>query len=61
MYKYELANMAGCSVKTLRRWMKQPKHRQFLESIGVRPTDHQLPPRAVQYIMDEYAIVRDGC
>ena len=53
-YKFELANAAGVSDRTFRRWLN--KNRDKLASFGVTPTAKMLPPKAVQWVCDEYGI-----
>ena len=43
-YKYELANAAGVTDRTFRRWL------------GVTRTTKLLPPKAVEWICKEYGI-----
>jgi predicted DNA-binding protein (UPF0251 family) len=54
MYKYELAEAAGVSSETFRRWLKSD--RALLASMGVTPKQQLLPPKAVRYICDKYDI-----
>lgn len=53
-YKYELADAAGVSRRTFQRWLKQ--NQSNLSSLGVKPTSHMLPPKAVQWICRKYGI-----
>ncbi len=50
MYKYELAQMAGVSNDTFRRWLK------VLHSLGCKKNDQLLNPAAVRYICEKYVI-----
>lgn len=59
MYKYEIAQMAGCSRKSLARWLNMPKHKQKLAAMGVKTTAHMLPPKAVEYIITEFCIINE--
>ena len=52
--KSELADMAGVSVRTLRRWMLQ--HDEQMARLGVSKTSKVIPPHAVRYICKEYGI-----
>ena len=54
MYKNELADAAGVSMNTLRRWLN--KNRDRLAHFGVSPRSQMLPPRAVKWVCDEYGI-----
>jgi len=54
MMKYELADAAGVSVRTLSRWMM--RHEETLLALGVQRTTHLIPPRAVKWICEEYGI-----
>lgn len=53
-YKYEIANMAGVSIATLRRWME--KDANALAAFGVSKNTHLLPPAAVKYLAEKYVI-----
>ena len=53
-YKYELANAAGVSDRTFRRWLSE--NTEPLSRLGVKPTTKMLPPRAVEWICREYGI-----
>ena len=46
--KYELAQAAGVSTETFRRWLKSDK--AFFEAHGVSPKAKVLPPIVVKYI-----------
>ena len=52
--KAQLADAAGVSPETLRRWLKTD--RAFLETNGIRPTTKLFPPKVVKYLCDKYAI-----
>lgn len=52
--KKELANLAGVSYSTFNRWLRL--HRPQLEQFGMSRHTHILPPKAVKYICDVYAI-----
>lgn len=54
VYKYELANAAGVSDRTFRRWLKE--NEGHLVQLGVKPSGKLLPPRAVEWICREYGI-----
>ena len=53
-YKYELANAAGVSDRTFRRWLRE--NAEPLERLGVKSTTKLLPPKAVEWICREYGI-----
>ena len=52
--KSELAEMAGVSERTLRRWLKQ--HKEKLKKMGVPENCKVIPPHAVRYICEAYGI-----
>lgn len=54
MYKSELADAAGVSLKTLSRWLK--RDRNYFASVGVSVKQKMLPPMAVKYICEKYVI-----
>jgi len=54
MYKSELARAAGASSDTFRRWLQSD--RAALQAMGVTPHQHILPPVAVRYLCEKYAI-----
>lgn len=54
MTKQQLADCAGVSRETLRRWLKP--HRQQLEALGMRRGMRALPPRVVAYIAKVFCI-----
>ena len=54
MSKAELANAAGVSRDTFRRWLKSDA--EFLREHGVKPTAKVLPPQIVSYLIDKYCI-----
>lgn len=56
-YKSELAMMAGVSVTTLNRWLKND--REELSRLGVGVHTRLLPPIAVDYICRKYGITID--
>jgi hypothetical protein len=53
-YKYELAEAAGVSCSTLRRWLAE--NRLELSRLGAKPRQQLLPPKAVDWICREYGI-----
>ena len=53
-YKYELANAAGVSDRTFRRWLRE--NAEPLKRLGVKSTTKLLPPKAVEWICREYGI-----
>ena len=54
MYKYELADAAGVSRDTFRRWLSMNGSK--LAKFGVGKRSQMLPPRAVEWICREYGI-----
>ena len=54
MLKSELANAAGVSSQTFRRWLKTDE--QYLNAQGIKPTTKMLPPQVVSYLIEKYCI-----
>lgn len=54
MGRAQLAQLAGVSERTLRRWL-HISH-DDLKAVGYRPSQRLLPPRVVRYMMDFYGI-----
>ena len=54
MTRQELAQLAGVSERTLRRWI-QRSHNQLIAS-GYQPSQRKLTPRVVRLLMDFYGI-----
>ncbi|MBO7068368.1 MAG: hypothetical protein J6W52_06785 [Bacteroidaceae bacterium] len=54
MYKNELAEAAGVSINTMRRWLGE--NRETLEKLGAKPRCQLLPPKAVEWVCREYGI-----
>jgi len=54
MTKAELANAAGVSRDTFRRWLQTDAG--FLREQGVKPTAKVLPPQVVAHLIDKYCI-----
>ena len=54
MTRQELAQLAGVSERTLRRWI-QRSHNQLIAS-GYQPSQRKLSPRVVHLLMDFYGI-----
>jgi len=52
----ELADHAGVNRRTLYRWLKDPGHQRKLHTLGVIPKAKALPPAAVKYICQSFAI-----
>lgn len=52
--KSELAQMAGVSRRTFRRYLKTRRH--ILDAMGISPYAQKLPPQAVRYICEDYCI-----
>ena len=54
MYKYELAEAAGVSRDTFRRWLSENSSK--LARFGVKSRSQMLPPRAVAWVCQQYGI-----
>ena len=54
MYKSELAEAAGVSMSTFKRWLKTDK--QQLKAMGCLPRSKLLNPAAVKYLCEKYVI-----
>ena len=52
--KQTLARLAGVSARTFSRYLQS--RRPVLEAMGVSPRARLLPPRAVQYLCEDYCI-----
>jgi len=52
--KFEIAEACGMSRNTFSRWLAD--HQQKLSTLGVKPTQRLLPPKAVEYICYELGI-----
>ena len=52
--KAHLADAAGVSPETFRRWLRSD--RTFLEANGILPTTKLFPPKVVKYLCEKYAI-----
>jgi hypothetical protein len=52
--KSELARLAGVSPRTFERYLKTRRH--VLDAMGVSPFAQKLPPKAVQYVCEDYCI-----
>ena len=59
MSKSEIAERAGVSIWTLRRWLNEPRMRQQLAPFQLKPKQQLLPPGAVKIICDHYVIEID--
>lgn len=59
MTKKQLAKAAGVSIRTLRRWLKDPYIQEQLAPLKLKPQQVLLPPSAVQIIINHYAIEID--
>ncbi len=57
MLKSELADAAGVSRKTFRRWLETDA--EFLRGHGVKPKAKMLPPNVVKYLIEKYCINLD--
>ena len=56
MTRKELAQLAGVSERTLRRWLHS-NHNQLIAA-GYQASQRKLPPRVVKYLMEFYGIER---
>ena len=56
MTRKELAQLAGGSERTLRRWLHS-NHNQLIAA-GYQASQRKLPPRVVKYLMEFYGIER---
>ncbi|MCQ2341356.1 MAG: hypothetical protein MJZ48_02745 [Paludibacteraceae bacterium] len=54
MYKHQLAQAAGVSVRTLYNWLQTDK--EAFQAMHISPKKHLLPARAVQYLDEKYCI-----
>ena len=54
MTKQQLADSAGVSVDTLRRWLEP--HREQLDALGMQQNMRVLPPKVVAYIVETFCI-----
>lgn len=54
MYKHQLAQAAGVSVRTLYNWLQTDK--EAFQAMHISPKRHLLPARAVQYLDEKYCI-----
>ena len=54
MTRKELAQLAGVSERTLRRWLHS-NHNQLIAA-GYQASQRKLPPRVVKYLMEFYGI-----
>ena len=52
--KAQLADAAGVSAETFRRWLKTD--RAFLAANGIRSTTKLFPPKVVKYLCEKYCI-----
>ena len=56
MSRKHLAQLAGASERTLRRWLHS-NHNQLIAA-GYQASQRKLPPRVVNYLMEFYGIER---
>lgn len=54
MSKQQLADAAGISVDTLRKWLKP--HKKNLEALGMTQKMRVLPPSVVVFIIETFCI-----
>ena len=54
MYKSELAEAAGVTRDTFRRWLRSDI--DYLRSQGLSPKAKLLPPQVVRYLSEKYDI-----
>jgi len=52
--KKTLAELAGVSPRTFRRYLQTRRH--ILDAMGITPKTQKLPPQAVRYICEDYCI-----
>ena len=52
--KKKLAELAGVSERTFRRYLATRRH--ILDEMGISPKAQLLPPQAVKYICEDYCI-----
>ena len=52
--KKQLAELAGVSPRTFRRYLQTRRH--ILDAMGISPKAQKLPPQAVRYICEDYCI-----
>ena len=52
--KKKLAELAGVSDRTFRRYLATRRH--ILDEMGISPKAQLLPPQAVKYICEDYCI-----
>jgi len=57
MSKSEIAELAGVSASTFRKWLKTDE--DYLRSQGVKIRQKILPPQVVNYIFQKYCIGND--
>ena len=57
MSKSEIADRAGVSASTFRKWLKTDE--DYLRSQGVKIRQKILPPQVVNYIFQKYCIEND--
>ncbi len=54
MFKKEVADRAGVTVKTLMNWCKP--YRQELRALGLTATAKKLPPQVVAFMAEKFCI-----
>lgn len=54
MSKFELAEAAGVSRETFRRWLRNDK--AFFEANNISSNAKILPPKVVKYLCEKYCI-----
>ena len=54
MYKQELADRAGVTVKTLMNWCRP--YSEELTRMGLKPTAKKMPPHVVAYLSEIFCI-----
>ncbi len=54
MSKFELAEAAGVSKETFRRWLRTDK--AYFEAHNISPSAKILPPKVVKYLCEKYCI-----
>ncbi len=58
MYSYELADAAGVSRPTFRKWLIAEKDE--LNKMGYNISMRIMPPQVVRYLCEKYVIILDG-
>jgi len=59
MSKFQLAEAAGVSTRTLARWLQIEEMQQLLQRYHIASTRRILPPKVVQGICEHFCIFVD--